>query len=173
MPSGYRCNWEYATDPQLKFSQHSARDINICTTANSPTTRQHLKDQSITIRTRSFVLQRVSPDQLPLPHTTTLELHSFQDSSKGRRRSRKPNDAEHAIKMARIAQFFSYLHSIMLHVPEQQYHNISRLIQPQIRSIANTFTLVSPRTKSALQSQSTRFTKDASKSTSPSAGRKR
>ncbi|KEF62872.1 uncharacterized protein A1O9_00845 [Exophiala aquamarina CBS 119918] len=43
--------------------------------------------------------------------------------------------------MARIAQFFSYLHSILISVPQHGYHNISRVVQPQIRSISESFTV--------------------------------
>jgi len=64
--------------------------------------------------------------------------------------------------MARIAQFFSYLHSIMLQVPQQQYHNISRLVQPQIRSIANSFMISSPKTRNAIETQVTGVTRQAS-----------
>lgn len=58
--------------------------------------------------------------------------------------------------MARITEFFQYLHSIMLHIPQQQYHNISRLMQPQIRSLADSFTVLSPQTRKALGTQVTR-----------------
>ena len=41
--------------------------------------------------------------------------------------------------MARIAQFFSYLHDILIAVPQHGYHNISRVVQPQMRSICESF----------------------------------
>lgn len=43
--------------------------------------------------------------------------------------------------MARISQFFAYLHSILISVPQHGYHNISRVVQPQIRSISESFTV--------------------------------
>ncbi|KIV96123.1 hypothetical protein PV10_00027 [Exophiala mesophila] len=42
--------------------------------------------------------------------------------------------------MARITQFFSYLHSILTSIPQHGYHNISRVVQPQIRNISESFT---------------------------------
>lgn len=42
--------------------------------------------------------------------------------------------------MARIAQLFSYLHSVLTSIPQHGYHNISRVVQPQIRNISDSFT---------------------------------
>ncbi|EXJ88934.1 hypothetical protein A1O3_01998 [Capronia epimyces CBS 606.96] len=42
--------------------------------------------------------------------------------------------------MARIATFLAYLHTLLIQVPQNGYYNISRLVQPQIRSIAESLT---------------------------------
>ncbi|KIX00997.1 uncharacterized protein Z518_10063 [Rhinocladiella mackenziei CBS 650.93] len=47
--------------------------------------------------------------------------------------------------MARIAAFFAYLHTLLIQVPQHGYHNISRVIQPQIRSISEGFIASSSR----------------------------
>jgi hypothetical protein len=41
--------------------------------------------------------------------------------------------------MARLARFFAYLHSLVISVPQQGYHNISRVVQPQIRGLSESF----------------------------------
>jgi hypothetical protein len=42
--------------------------------------------------------------------------------------------------MARLNQFFSYIHNLILHLPQNGYHNISKLMQPQMRCISESFT---------------------------------
>ncbi|KIW43261.1 uncharacterized protein PV06_04382 [Exophiala oligosperma] len=42
--------------------------------------------------------------------------------------------------MARISRFFAYLHSLLIQVPQHGYHNISRVIQPQMRHLSEGFT---------------------------------
>lgn len=41
--------------------------------------------------------------------------------------------------MARITSILECLHTVAVQVPEHQYHNISRLMQPQIRSVCDSF----------------------------------
>jgi hypothetical protein len=55
-------------------------------------------------------------------------------------------DLTKAHKMARISQFLSYLHWVMV-APQHQYHNISRVMQPQLRCIGESFCLGSSKTK--------------------------
>lgn len=39
--------------------------------------------------------------------------------------------------MAKLTtRFFSYLHSLMVHMPHVQSHNISKIVHPQVRDIA-------------------------------------
>lgn len=39
--------------------------------------------------------------------------------------------------MARTTSLLACLHSVIVQVPEHQYHNISRVMQPQIRSLCD------------------------------------
>lgn len=48
--------------------------------------------------------------------------------------------------MSRVSQFFAYLHSLIIQVPQHGYHNISRVVQPQIRSISESF-LANPKSR--------------------------
>jgi hypothetical protein len=42
--------------------------------------------------------------------------------------------------MARLNQLFSYIHNLILHLPQNGYHNISKVMQPQMRCISESFT---------------------------------
>ncbi|RMD42390.1 hypothetical protein DV735_g2713, partial [Chaetothyriales sp. CBS 134920] len=58
-----------------------------------------------------------------------------------------------------MAKIFAYLHHLFLSVPQHGYHNISRVVQPQMRSISESFQVqglqLSPTKKSiGLQQQS-------------------
>ena len=49
--------------------------------------------------------------------------------------------------MAKIAQFFSYLHQVLISVPTNGYHNISRVVNPQMRSICESFQATNTRSR--------------------------
>jgi hypothetical protein len=70
--------------------------------------------------------------------------------------------------MARISQFFAYLHSILIQVPQHGYHNISRVIQPQIRSLSESFTASSKRSGKDIELQPMKPNRDPAKPTESS-----
>lgn len=55
--------------------------------------------------------------------------------------------------MARISRFFAYLHSLLIQVPQHGYHNISRVIQPQMRNLSEGFTANSSRVNKDIELQ--------------------
>ncbi|KIW50629.1 hypothetical protein PV05_09420 [Exophiala xenobiotica] len=63
--------------------------------------------------------------------------------------------------MGRISQFFAYLHSILVQVPQHGYHNISRVVQPQIRSLSESFTASSNRISKDIELQPMKPNRDA------------
>ena len=61
----------------------------------------------------------------------------------------------------------------MIHAPEVQYHNISKLVQPQIRCLADTFKIASPKTRNAIGSQTTRVVTQTRQTSSQTDNKKR
>ncbi len=43
--------------------------------------------------------------------------------------------------MGRFTTFLACLHNLVIQVPQNGYHNISRVVQPQIRSLSESFTI--------------------------------
>jgi len=55
--------------------------------------------------------------------------------------------------MTRISTFFAYLHTLLIQVPQHGYHNISRIVQPQLRSISESILANSGRSKQDIELQ--------------------
>lgn len=72
--------------------------------------------------------------------------HRTRDSSTIPYPKSTTKDRTKAHNMARISQFLSYLHWVMV-APQHQYHNISRVMQPQLRCIGESLLLGSSKTK--------------------------
>lgn len=56
--------------------------------------------------------------------------------------------------MARITNWLSTLHAFLTALPQNGYHNISRVVQPQMRSICESFQANPLRSKSGIELQS-------------------
>ncbi|EXJ94604.1 hypothetical protein A1O1_03000 [Capronia coronata CBS 617.96] len=56
--------------------------------------------------------------------------------------------------MAKISIFLGYLHALLIQVPQHGYHNISRVFQPQIRSLADSLTANTSRVGKEIELQS-------------------
>jgi len=55
--------------------------------------------------------------------------------------------------MAKITNWLSTLHAFLTALPQNGYHNISRVVQPQMRSICESFQANSLRSKSGIELQ--------------------
>jgi hypothetical protein len=55
--------------------------------------------------------------------------------------------------MARITNWLSTWHAFLTALPQNGYHNLSRVVQPQMRSICESFQAKSLRSKADIQMQ--------------------
>ena len=55
--------------------------------------------------------------------------------------------------MARLSAWLACIHHFLIQVPQHGYHNISRVIQPQIRSISESFIVSGSRSNKDIELQ--------------------
>lgn len=104
-------------------------------------------------------LRHSSSRKQPQRHCRYLPLYSVVDTVQHQSRdhtdvsstnafSRK---TDHLLIMAKIANWLSTWHAFLTALPQNGYHNISRVVQPQMRSLCESFQATSLRSKSDIE----------------------